>query len=712
MSTTISVRRRDFLTLGGGLVLGVMLPGRPLFAQQEENPYRPANIIQPPPPGNPNAYIKIGTDDSVTFFIAKSEMGQGPTTAISQLLAEELECDWSKVRMQFAPVDPLVYGYVTTVGSLAIRTAWEPMRRAGAEAREMLIQAATARWNVSRSQCRAENGFVINTFTGARINYGSIAEEASKLPVPASVALKQPKDFKIIGKPLKRLDTRDKITGQTTYGIDVVREGMVYASVEHCPVLGGKITSFDASKARAVPGVKDVIEIPSGVAVIADSTWAAMQGRRALTVQLDEGAWANLSSASLRQTFLERAAKPGEVTREEGDAQAALAKAAKTIRAAYENQFLAHAPMEPMNCTIHMRGDHAEAWVPTQSPTPAVAFIAETLGLPPEKVMLHVTYVGGGFGRRGELQQNYLVEAAEIAKRLRMPVKLTWTREDDLRRDYFRPAAYHEMLGALDTAGWPAAMSAKIVAQSLNPARNGVRGAAVTGLSDLAYEFRDFLVTYHAVDAIVPVRYWRAPGPSQNTFAAECFFDELCSAGGKDPVEARRRLLSKTPRLLNVLNIAAERAGWGKPLPPGHYQGVALASNVSWNAQVAEVSVTDNGHVRVHRVVCAFDCGLVINPAILKQQIEGGIHWGVSSALKEAITIDRGRVQQVNFDSYELLRMDEAPVVEMHIVQSTQPPSGAGEATTPNAVPAVMNATFAATGKRVRRVPLRLADLA
>jgi isoquinoline 1-oxidoreductase beta subunit len=707
MSTTTSVSRRDVLALGGGLVLAFALPIRSLLAQHGSMPAE----FAPPTPGKPNAYIKIGADDSVTFLIPKSEMGQGPTTACSQMLAEELECDWAKVRMVLAPVDPSLYGYQTTTGSMAIRTAWEPLRRAGAEAREMLIQAAAARWNVSPSQCRAENGFIVNTVSNARINYGSIAEAASRLPVPTHVVLKQPKDFKIIGKPVKRLDSRDKINGRAIYGLDVVTEGLVYAVVERCPVFGGKVSSFDDKKARAVPGVKDVIPLPSGVAVIADSTWAAMQGRRELTVRHDEGAGAAVSSASIRQMFMERAAQPGAVARKEGDVQAASAKAAKTINAVYEVPFLAHAPMEPMNCTIHVRGQHAEAWVPTQSPTSARALIAETLGLPPERVDLHITQIGGGFGRRGEEQGNYISEAAELAKRIGMPVKVTWTREDDLSHDYYRPAAYAEMSGAIDAAGWPVAFSAKVACPSLGHTRDGVDGVAVSGLSDLPYEFPNFLVTYHRADAGVPVRYWRAPGPSQNTFFAESFFDELCEAGGKDPVEARRRLLSKTPRLLNVLNLAAERAGWGKALPPGHSHGVALQSHVGLNAQVAEVSVT-NGRVRVHRVVCAMDCGVVVNPAILTQQIEGGIVFGLSATLKHAITLERGRVQQTNFNSYDLIRVDEVPIVEVHLVSSTEPPQGAGEATTPNIVPAVANAIFAATRKRIRRVPIRADDLA
>jgi isoquinoline 1-oxidoreductase subunit beta len=712
MSATTNVSRRNFLrTAAGGLALGFVLPERTrLVAQAVGNP--PPNLFAPPPTGKPNAYIHIGTDESVTFIIPKSEMGQGPTTACSQLLAEELECDWSKVRMEVAPVDPASFGHQTTVGSQAIRSSWEPMRRAGAEAREMLIQAAAQKWGVDKSKCRAENGFVINTADNSRLSYGGLADAAAKLPVPQNVALKDPKQFRVVGKPVKRLDTRDKVMGRAQYGLDAKVNGMVYATLQRCPVFGGKVASFDASKAKAVAGVKDVVQISRGVAVIADNTWAAMQGRRALTVQWDEGAGASVSSASIRQMFADRAKQPGAVARKEGDAQAGLAKAAKKVEAVYEAPFLSHAPMEPMNCTVHARPDGAEAWCPTQSPTTSRAVIAQTLGLPPEKVNLHTLYMGGGFGRRGEGELDYVAEAAELAKVLGVPVKLTWSREDDMQHDYYRPASYVEFAGGVDAAGWPSALSAKIACPSFAFLRDGVDFTAVVGLADLHYEIPDFLVDYRVANTIVPVSYWRGPGASQNTYFAECFFDELCAAGGKDPVEARRRLLAKTPRLLAVLDLAAEKAGWGKKLAPGRFQGIALGSNVgSFNAQVAEISIT-RGKVRVHRVVCAFDCGQVINPAILTQQIEGGIIFGLSAAMKGEITLDRGRVQQANFNTYDMVRIDEAPQMEVHLVPSTERPSGAGEASNPTIIPAVVNAIFAATGKRLRKLPIRTANLA
>lgn len=711
MSAAINVSRRGFLTASGGLVLGIVLPGRSkLAAQQIGQP--PPNLFGPPPVHKPNAYIHIATDDSITFLIPKGEMGQGPTTACSQLLAEELECDWAKVRMEIAPVDTASYGHQTTVGSQAIRSTWEPLRKAGAEAREMLVQAAADKWGVNKSQCRAENGFVINTASNARLSYGSVAEAAAKLPVPDNVALKDPKDFKIIGKPVKRLDTREKVTGRAKFGIDVRPEGLVYAVVERCPVFGGKAATFDASKTKAVPGVKDVIQTSRGVAVVADSTWAAMQGRKVLKVEWDEGPGASISSASIRQMFVDRVKEKGAVARKEGDIQAGLAKAAKKIEAVYEVPYLSHTPMEPMNCTVHARPDGAEVWASTQSPTTSRKVAADTLGIPPEKVNFHTMYCGGGFGRRGEGELDFVLEAAEVAKRLSVPVKVTYTREDDTQHDYYRPASYVEFTGGLDAEGWPVAFQAKIACPSFGFIRDGVDFTAVGGLSEIHYDIPHMLVDWREGKTIVPVSYWRAPGANQNTFFAESFLDELAAAGGKDPVELRRRLLAKTPRMLNVLNIAAEHAGWGKPLPAGHFQGVAVGNGAgAFVAQVAEISLT-KGKVRVHKVTCALDCGIVINPAILKQQIEGGIVFGLAAVMKGEITLERGRVQQGNFDTYDVTRIDETPQMDVHIVPSTERPTGAGEATNPQIVAAVANAIFAATGKRLRKLPVRLANLA
>jgi isoquinoline 1-oxidoreductase beta subunit len=716
MITSTNVSRRDFLTTSGGLILGFAIGPRAAFGQDlpPGGIQNPAGIAGPYPEHKPNAYIRIATDDTITFLIPRSEMGQGPTTACSQMLGEELECDWTKVRMEIAPVDPDNYGLQSTVGSLAVRTTWVPLRTAGAEAREMLIAAAAQRWNVDPSQCRAEDGSVVNTASGQRVNYGAIAEAASKLPVPSGVKLKDASQYKIIGKPLNRLDTRDKVTNRAQYGLDAHPDGLSYAVVSRCPVFGGKVVSFDASQAKQVAGVKDVIQVPSGVAVVADSTWSAIEGRKVLTVQWDEGPNAAVNSAAIRQLFMEKAADgKGVVARKNGDANAGLARAAKRLDATYEVPFFAHATMEPMNCTVHARPDGtAEAWVSTQSPTTARGMIAQVLGIKPEKVTFHTLFCGGGFGRRGDTEQSQVFEAAEIAKRVNGPVKLTLTREDDMRHDMYRPAALIQLSGGLDGEGWPVAFKGELAVPALLLGRNGLDSTAVAGLSDLQYGFPDFLAEFHAANTHVPVSFWRAPGSAHNTYFVECFLDELCAAGGKDPVEVRRRLLKDSPRLLNCLNVAAEHAGWSTKPPAGRFRGVAVVNHVeSFNAQIAEISIT-KGRVRVHKVVVAFDAGQVLNPHILRQQIEGGIVYGLSATLKGAITIDRGRVQEANFDKMDMIRMDEMPEVEVHIIPSTQKPGGAGEATNPGTPAAVVNAIYAATGKRVRALPVRAADLA
>jgi isoquinoline 1-oxidoreductase subunit beta len=702
MSATIShLNRRGFLKAGaataGGLFIGFHLP--------ESSKLEAATTST-----KLNAYIHIGSDDLVTFWIHKSEMGQGPMTSLSQLLAEELDCDWKQVRTVFAPVDPAYGPLQGTFGSMSIRTCWDPLRKAGASARDMLLDAAAQKWSVAKSQLRTENGQVINTATNARLSYGSLADAAGKLPAPAKVPVKDPKDFHLIGTSPKRLDTPAKVNGTAGFGLDARRPGMVYAVVARCPVFGGKVASFDDTKTKAVPGVSQVVRISSGIAIVADNTWSAMEGRRALQLQFDEGKNANLSSASIRELFVNLAAKPGAVARNTGDADAALASAAKKLEAVYEVPYLSHAPMEPMNCTADVRADSAEVWVSTQIQTAAMGTTAKITGLPPDKIQIHTMYLGGGFGRRGG--DDFVGEAVEVSKAIGKPVKLTWSREDDMQHDLYRPASYAKFAGALDSDGWPVAWNTRVVCGSFGGLRNGVDRTSVEGIIDLEYAIPNFHVDYHPPDVDIPVTYWRSVGFSQNTFFSESFLDELCVAAGKDPFEFRRHLLAKSPRLLGVLELAAEKAGWGKPLPAGHARGIAVVNNIgSYNAQVAEVSV-EKGKLRVHHVVCAVDCGHVINPAGVEQQIQSGIVYGLSAALKGAITIDHGRVVQGNFNHYDVLRIDEMPVVEVHIVPSQAAPGGIGEASTPTIIPAVTNAIFAATGKRLRRLPIRPEDLA
>jgi isoquinoline 1-oxidoreductase beta subunit len=702
MSATLShLNRRGFLKAGaataGGLFIGFHLP--------ESSKLEAATTST-----KLNAYIHIGSDDLVTFWIHKSEMGQGPMTSLSQLLAEELDCDWKQVRTVFAPVDPAYGPLQGTFGSMSIRTCWGPVRQAGASARDMLLDAAAQKWSVAKSQLRTENGQVINTASNARLSYGSLAEAAGKLPAPAKVAVKDPKDFHLIGTSPKRLDTPGKVNGSAGFGIDARRPGMVYAVLARCPVFGGKVASFDDTKTKAVPGVTQVVQISNGVAVVADNTWSAMEGRRALQVQFDEGKNANLSSAGIRELFVNLAEKPGAVARNTGDVDAALASAAKKLEAVYEVPYLSHAPMEPMNCTADVRADSAEVWVSTQMQTGSMGTTAKITGLPPDKIQIHTMFLGGGFGRRGG--DDFVGEAVEVSKAIGKPVKLTWSREDDMQHDLYRPASYAKFAGALDKDGWPVAWNTRVVCGSFGGLRNGVDRTSVEGIIDLEYAIPNFHVDYHPPDVDIPVTYWRSVGFSQNTFFSESFLDELAVAGGKDPLEFRRRLLAKSPRLLGVLELAADKAGWGKPLPAGHARGIAVVNNIgSYNAQVAEVSV-DKGKLRVHHVVCAVDCGHVINPAGVEQQIQSGIVYGLSAALKGAITIDHGRVVQGNFNHYDVLRIDEMPVVEVHIVPSQAAPGGIGEASTPTIIPAVANAIFAATGKRLRKLPIRPEDLA
>lgn len=699
------MNRRGFLKTGaaaaGGLIVGFYLPERSKLRADT-----------PAANGKLNAFVRVGSDDTVTLTIHRAELGQGSVTALSMLLAEELECDWGKVRTEFAPVDPAHYGMMGPTlqgvfGSLSIRTSWDPLRKAGATAREMLVTAAAQQWGVDKSQCRAEKNSVINTATNARLTYGSLAEAASKVAPPTNVALKDFSKFKLIGTSPKRLDTRLKVTGKAPYGIDIQVPGMQFAVLQRSPVFGGKVASFDASQAKAVPGVKGVVQISNGVAVLADNTWSAMQGRKALKVQWNEGAMANTSSATIHKLFADLLEEPGAIALNKGNAEANLASAAKKIEALYDAPYLSHAPMEPHSCVVSVKPDSCQIWVGTQIPSAARDAAVMITGLPVEKIDVQTFYLGGSFGRPGQ----HVDEAIEIAKAAGVPVKLTWTREDDMQHDIYRPASLTHFAAGLDADGWPVAWTARVASPSFSGLQNGVDRNGVDGISTVLYSIPHIHVEYHPPEAGIPVGYWRSVGPSQNTFFTESFIDEMAIAGGKDPVELRRRLLASSPRALAVLNLAAEKAGWGKPLPAGHYHGVALVNSLGgFNAQVAEVSVDNKGRYRVHRVVCAEDCGQVVNPAGVVQQLQGGIVFGLS-ALKGGITIDRGRVQQGNFDAYQVLRIDEMPVVEVHLVDSHEAPGGIGEASTPPIAPAVANAIFAATGKRIRKLPIRQEDL-
>lgn len=711
------VNRRDFLRTGAtgaaGLVVGFYLSGAPQ-ALAELAPVAPGAFA-------PNAWIRIAPDDFVTIIIDKSEMGQGIVTSLSMLAAEELDCDWNKIRWEFAPADKAyfntIFGMQGTGGSMSIRASWKPMLQAGADARDMLVEAAAQKWGVAKTACHTENGSVVNTATKARVSYGSLAEAAAKLPAPKGVALKDPKTYRLVGKPTKRLDTVIKTNGRAEFGIDVRRPGMLHAVVARCPVFGGKVASFDAAKAKAVRGVKDVVQISTGIAVVADNTWNAMEGRRVLDVRWDEGPNATLTSASISKLFAERAEQPGAVARKEGDAAAAMGGAAKKVEAVYEAPYQSHATMEPMNCTAHVRADGCDVWAPTQFQTTSQATAAKITGLNPEQVHIHTTYLGGGFGRRAEI--DFITEAVETSKAMQVPVQVTFTREDDMQHDMYRPASYCRFSAGLDGEGWPVAWNARIASPSImvrffgpGAIKNGLDTSSTEGVSDIPYAVPNILVDYQLTEPGIPVGFWRSVGASQNGFFSESFVDEVAIASGKDPCEFRRKLLAKAPRHLGVLELAAAKADWGKPLADGRFRGIAVVQAFdTYVAEVAEVSVAKDGTVRVHRVVCAVDCGRVINPATVEAQMQGGIVYGLTAALKGGITIDRGRVQQSNFNDYELLRLNEMPLVEVHIVPSEEAPTGCGEPGVPPVAPAVCNAIFAATGKRIRRLPVRAEDL-
>lgn len=708
MSETNNLTRRDFIKVvsvaGSGLALGFYLP---VTGEELAEGAGPAFA--------PNAWLKIDTKGLTTITVARTEMGQGARTALPMIVAEELEADWEKIRLEFALAHPDRYGSMSTGGSTSVRRSWEMLRKAGATAREMLITAASQAWNVDRTTCRAENGAVIHMPSKRRRTYGQLAEQAAKLPAPTDVPLKDSKDFRLLGKSLPRLDSREKIAGRARFGIDTKIPGMLVATIERCPVFGGKLKSFDATKALAINGVQRVFEVPSGVAVVANSTWTAMQGRTALTVSWDEGPHAELSSASIDKMFEEKSKQDGKVVRQEGEVVAAWAAAAQKLAAVYEVPFLAHAPMEPMNCVADIRADRAEIWAPTQSPQAVQQEVAQVTGLPLEKVIVHTTLVGGAFGRR--LLADYAVEAAQISKTAGVPVQVLWTREDDMQHGFHRPASYHRMSAALDKDGQLSAWQHHLVAPSISAqlfggGEDNPRPDAVDGAAQLPYQIPNLLVSYVMANTAVPIGWWRSVYNTQNAFVNECFLDEIAAAAKVDPFQLRLQLLPEDSRLRGVLELVADKAEWNKPPATGRGRGIAChACFGSYVAEIADVSIDQTNHVRVHKVVCAVDCGPIVNPDIIAAQFEGAVVMALSATLKSAITIAHGRVEQGNFDDFPLLTFDEMPDVEVHILSSTASQGGIGEPGVPPVVPAVCNAIFAATGKRIRRLPIRSEDL-
>ncbi len=720
------VSRREFLkvsaAVGGGLMLGFRLPARRPSAAESFAP---------------NAFIRIDRDGRVTLIMHKVEMGQGTYTSMPMLLAEELEVELSQVRLEHAPPDDRLYaeplfGVQETGGSTSVRGNWEPLRRAGATARSLLVAAAAQTWNVDPGSCRAARGEVTHGPTGRSLGYGALVDRAVALPLPHDVPLKDPKDFKLIGTPARRLDAPDKVNGAARYGIDVSMPGMKFAAVAACPVFGGKLASVDDTRAKAIPGVRQVVRLADAVAVVADDTWAATRGLAALDVRWDEGPNAKLSTAEIVRQLAAASAKSGVVARREGDAAEAMAGAAQKVEAVYELPFLAHATMEPVNCTVHVRRDGCDIWVGTQVPTFAQTAAAKLTGLPKANVRVHNHLLGGGFGRR--LEVDFIIRAVEVAQQVASPVKVMWTREEDIQHDMYRPYYYDRIAAGLDAHGMPIAWThrvtgssimARVVSQLFPKTLRVMRAAgprqliamikgldldAVEGAAEPPYALPNIRVEYVRQEPPdIPTAFWRGVGPTHNVFVVESFIDELAAAAKRDPFEYRRALLGPRPRARAVLELAAAQAGWGRPLPPGGGRGISLlhAFGETYIAQVAEVQVSKAGDLRVNRVVCAVDCGTVVNPDTVKAQMESGIIFGITAALFGEITFKDGRVEQHNFNDYRVLRINEAPVIEVHLVPSAAAPGGIGEPGTSAVFPAITNAIFAATGKRIRKLPVK-----
>jgi isoquinoline 1-oxidoreductase beta subunit len=698
--------RREFVAAGvaagAGLVIGFYLPHESSAAR---------NAFEP------NAYLKITPDGRITIVVARSEMGQGVRTSLPMILAEELEADWKQITIEQAGASTL-YGDQTTGGSASVRTTWDPMRKAGAAAREMLISTAALEWGVPRSGCKAENSAVVHAASSRRLTYGQLASKAGAQPIPTDVPLKQAKDYQIVGRPLPRLDVPAKVDGTAEFGIDFRLRGMKYAVLARCPVIGGKVASFDDKESRKISGVGYVGKISdSTVAVVADSVWSAMEGRRVLNVQWDDGPNGDLNSAAMLESLKKAASNKAATLYSTGDVSKAPGR---RIAAEYQLPLMAHAAMEPGNCTAHFRGSSCELWAPTQVPQDVRDSVAQAIGLDPDQVKVNVTLMGGGFGRR--LEHDYGVEAALASKAANTPVKVLWTREDDMRNSTYRPASYHQLSAVLDGQGWPVAFSHRIVAPSISgqkgmPTPNGV-DPDLPDEAALIYSFPSALLEYVMTETPVPLGWMRSVYALQAGFASESFIDELATTAKKDPLEYRLHLLSKdedikyfdtvwhTARMRGVLQLAAEKAGWGKPLPDGHYQGIACFGCFStYMAEVVEISM-ENDQPHVHRVVAVMDCGQVVNPNILEQQIKGGVIYALTNALRAQITIEKGRVVQGNFDDYAPIRMNEAPLIEAYSIPSTEAPTGAGEPPVPPLAPALCNAIFAATKKRIRKLPI------
>lgn len=718
--------RRGFLKGGAGLALAIVAP---TVALAEVGGPGHAGSAMVDGEFSPNAFLRIGTDGTVTVVSKHLEMGQGVYTGLATLVAEELDADWSRVTVEGAPADAKRYSNLFwkaqgTGGSTAIANSYEQMRRAGATARAMLVSAAAQQWKVPASQITVKNGVVSHAASGRKAGFGELAEAAAQLPVPANVKLKNPKDFTLIGRSAPRVDSVAKTTGRATFTQDVKLPGMLVAVVAHPPRFGGRVKSVDDKAARAIKGVSDVVVIPNGVAVLASDYWTAKKGRDALKVEWDEAQAYRGSSDAIVADYRERAKTPGLNARNDGNAEAALAKAGKVIEAEYVFPYLAHASMEPLNCVMKLENGECEVWNGEQLHTVDQFSLAKTLGIEADRVKLNMVYAGGSFGRRANPQSDYLLETAQIVKAIngRAPVKLVWSREDDMRGGFYRPIYLHRVRAALDAKGMPVAWQQRIVGQSIiagSPfepmlVKDGVDITSVEGASTLPYAIPNLNVDLHTTnaDVKVPVQWWRSVGSTHTAYATELFIDELAQSAGKDPVAYRMALLKKHPRHAGVLKLAADKAGWNKPLAPaadGATRGRGVAVHESFNsfvAEVVEVTVQKDGSFKVDRVVCAVDCGVVVNPDVVKAQMEGGIGYALAAALTGSITLKDGVVEQSNFNDYPVLRINEMPKVEVHIVKSAAAPTGVGEPGVPPLAPALASALRAATGKVIHTLPI------
>lgn len=703
--------RRDFIkvsyAVGAGFMIGVALPYKERLVA--------AKIVETN--FNPNVWINIQPNNIITIKAAKSEMGQHIRTSLPMIVAEELEADWSQVRVSQADAHPDKYGSQGTGGSGSIRRSFKRLRTAGAMGREMLIQAAAETWKVSPSECKAVQGQVFHTQSKKSLTFGELAESASKISPPSNPILKDPKDFNLIGQALPGLDTPNRVNGSAKFGLDIQVPNMLFATVVRCPTFGGKVKSFNSKAAKSISGVTDIFEIEEGVAVVGKNTWSVIKGRRAASIQWEHGNFAKWDSNRIKSMMEKKSSGPAVVAREEGDVSEAHKEADLVFEAQYEVPFTHHATMEPMNCVAHVRRGSCEIWVPTQVPQRVQTAVAEYLKIPVEKVTVHVTLLGGGFGRR--LWADFVTDAVEISQKSGKPVKMLWTREEDMGHDFFRPTSIHKLSAAMTKKNRPKSWSHRIVAPSisgqLRPERfteGQLDRSAVNGASNIPYAFPNILVDYVMANTRVPVGWWRSVYNSQNAFANEGFIDELAHMAGMNPLRFRINLLKNSPRHLGVLKLVVEKSGWNRKLEKGKGQGFAMHESFgSWSAMVAEVTISRNGTLTVDKITASIDCGLVVHPDGVKAQMESSIVYGLTSTLKGEITIEKGAVAQSNFHDFELLRIDEMPEVEVHIVPSIEPPGGAGEPGLPPVAPAITNAIFAATGKRIRRLPIKKEDL-